>query len=229
MWCVLPVSLVMAEDKKTDPAKPATPEKKAEPTKPADDKKPDPAAKPAIPASTGGKDLTAIINTDKGEIRLKLFPNEAPLTVANFVNLAQRGFYDGLKFHRVIADFMIQGGDPDGNGRGGPGYKFKDETTPSLKHDGPGVLSMANAGPGTNGSQFFITHKATPHLDLKHTVFGKVTAGQDVVNKIAKDDVMKTIKIEGDTKALLEQNKAQLDEWNKILDAAKKAAAEKKP
>lgn len=184
----------------------------------AEDKK---AAEPPKAAT-----LSAVITTDKGEIKLDLYPDEAPLTVMNFCNLAQRGYYDGLKFHRVIKDFMIQGGDPTGSGSGGPGYKFKDETTPKLKHEGPGILSMANAGPGTNGSQFFITHKATPHLDGKHTVFGKVTTGQDVVNKIAQNDVMKTIRIVGDTKALFEKNKAQLDEWNKILDEKfpKKAA-----
>lgn len=162
--------------------------------------------------------LTAVITTDKGEIRLELYADQAPLTVANFANLAQRGFYDGLKFHRVIADFMIQGGDPLGTGSGGPGYKFDDEVNTGLKHDGPGILSMANSGPKTNGSQFFITHKATPWLDGKHTVFGKVLSGQDVVNKIAQGDVMKTVRIEGDTSALYAKNKEKLDEWNKILD-----------
>lgn len=183
----------------------------------------------SAPAAKGGE-LKAVITTDKGEMHIQLYPEDAPLTVANFCNLAQRGFYDGLKFHRVVPDFVIQGGDPDGNGRGGPGYKFKDEIS-SKKHDGPGILSMANAGPGTNGSQFFVTHKATPHLDGKHTVFGKVTQGQDVVMKISKDDVMKSVKIIGDTTALFEANKAQLDEWNKILDAKypKKGAAAPTP
>jgi peptidyl-prolyl cis-trans isomerase B (cyclophilin B) len=178
----------------------------------------------------GSKDLIAVVKTAKGDIRLKLTPDETPLTVMSFVNLAQRGYYDGLKFHRVIADFMIQGGDPTGTGSGGPGYKFKDEFNPKLRHDGPGVLSMANAGAGTNGSQFFITHKATPHLDDKHSVFGKVLSGQEVVNKIAKDDVMTTIVIEGDASALFEKNKDQLAEWNKILDSKfpRKGGSEKK-
>lgn len=164
-------------------------------------------------------DLIAVIKTDKGDIRLKLFPDEASLTVTSFVNLAQRGYYDGLKFHRVIKDFMIQGGDPTGTGSGGPGYQFKDEFSPKLKHDTPGILSMANAGAGTNGSQFFITHVPTPHLDNKHSIFGKVLAGQDVVNKIAGGDVMKSVTIEGDTTALFAKNKDQLDAWNKTLDA----------
>ncbi len=112
------------------------------------------------------------------------------MTVANFVNLAQRGYYDGLKFHRVIANFMIQGGDPTGTGRGGPGYSFADEFSPSLRHNSAGTLSMANAGPSTNGSQFFITHGPTPHLDDVHSIFGKVSSGQDVVDAIAQDDVM---------------------------------------
>jgi len=176
------------------------------------------------------KELIAVISTTKGEIRLKLTPDETPLTVANFVNLAQRGYYNGLKFHRVIGDFMIQGGDPTGTGSGGPGYKFEDEIVPTLKHDSAGILSMANAGKGTNGSQFFITHKATPHLDGKHTVFGRVVSGQDVVNAIAKDDVMTTVTIQGDTTALFEKAKEKVAEWNKILDEKfpRKDAGEKK-
>lgn len=139
--------------------------------------------------------LTATIKTNRGDIRLSLFADAAPVTVANFANLAQKGFYNGLKFHRVIADFMIQTGCPKGTGTGGPGYTFADEFHPDLKHDSPGVLSMANAGPNTNGSQFFITHVPTPWLDGKHSVFGKVIEGQDVVNKIKQGDTMKTVTI----------------------------------
>ncbi len=162
-------------------------------------------------------DLKAVIKTGKGDIHLELFPAEAPLTVTNFVNLAQRGYYNGLKFHRVIDDFMIQGGDPTGTGSGGPGYKFGDEFSPRLRHDKPGILSMANAGPGTNGSQFFITHVSTPWLDDKHTVFGHVTSGQEVVNKIKQGDVMESVVIEGDPSPLFETHKDQLEAWNKKL------------
>jgi len=139
--------------------------------------------------------------------------------VPNFVNLAQKGFYNGVTFHRVIADFMVQGGDPTGTGAGGPGYRFEDEFDPSLKHDGPGVLSMANAGPGTNGSQFFITHVATPWLNGKHSVFGKVVKGQDVVNAIQQGDKIEKITIAGDTKALFENPKVKdkLTAWNGVL------------
>ena len=164
--------------------------------------------------------LTAIIETNKGKIKLRLFDEKAPFTVANFVNLANRGFYNGLAFHRVIPDFMVQGGCPLGNGTGGPGYRFDDECVPELRHDKPGVLSMANAGPGTNGSQFFITHLATPWLDMKHTVFGEVVSAEDqgVVDSIATRDKIETVTIEGDTAALLEKTKAKLDEWNEVLD-----------
>ena len=146
--------------------------------------------------------IYAKVNTNKGEIQLQLTFDQTPLTVANFVSLAEgtntqvdsiysgKPYYDGLTFHRVIQDFMIQGGDPTGTGQGGPGYRFDDEIVPELKHDGPGVLSMANAGPGTNGSQFFITHKETPWLDGKHTVFGRVTEGQSVVDSIAQNDTI---------------------------------------
>lgn len=138
---------------------------------------------------------TATIKTTRGTIKLKLFPDKTPRTVDNFVTLAKKGFYNGLKFHRVIANFMIQTGCPEGTGRGGPGYKFKDEFHPDLKHDGPGVLSMANAGPNTNGSQFFITHVACPHLDGKHSVFGRVLEGQEVVNAIRQGDKMESVTI----------------------------------
>ena len=141
------------------------------------------------------KNYTASIETNRGTIELELYPQHAPQTVNNFVFLAGQGYYDGVKFHRVIADFMIQTGDPTGTGRGGPGYKFADECKGNpLKHE-RGVISMANAGPNTNGSQFFITHVATPHLNGKHTVFGKVTKGQDVVDAIRQGDVMTTVKV----------------------------------
>lgn len=138
---------------------------------------------------------TATIQTTRGAIKLQLFADKTPKTVENFVKLANKGFYNGLKFHRVIADFMIQTGCPEGTGRGGPGYRFADEFHPTLKHDGPGVLSMANAGPNTNGSQFFITHVACPHLDNKHSVFGRVIEGQDVVNAIRQGDKMESVTI----------------------------------
>ncbi len=146
--------------------------------------------------------LIANFDTDRGAIRVELAAAEAPLTVANFVNLARRGFYDGLNFHRVIADFMIQGGCPEGSGRGGPGYRFEDETGNGLRHE-RGVLSMANAGPNTNGSQFFITHVACPWLDGRHTVFGKVVAGMDVVDAVKQGDRIRSVTIEGDAEAAL--------------------------
>jgi len=166
-------------------------------------------------------DLTAVLNTDKGPIRLKLFADVAPVTVANFVNLVQRGFYDGLKFHRVIADFMIQGGCPHGIGNGGPGYRFEDECSPKARHDKPGVLSMANAGPGTNGSQFFITHTATPWLDGKHTVFGEVVSAADqaVVDAIRQGDLIQTAVVEGDASALLAAQAERVAQWNAALGA----------
>ncbi len=165
-------------------------------------------------------DLKAVFETDKGTINVTLFADKTPLTVASFVNLAQRGYYDGLNFHRVINDFMIQGGCPEGTGTGGPGYRFADECCAELTHDGPGVLSMANAGPGTNGSQFFITHVATPHLDGKHTVFGKVEGetDQEVVNAIAGRDGLVKVTIEGDTTALLAKMSNEVSAWNKVLD-----------
>jgi cyclophilin family peptidyl-prolyl cis-trans isomerase len=137
------------------------------------------------------KSYSAILNTDKGNITLKLFADKVPLTVNNFVFLARQGFYDGTIFHRVISDFMVQGGDPTGTGMGGPGYKFLDEFNSNLRHDKPGVLSMANSGPNTNGSQFFITHIATPWLDNKHSVFGQVTDGMDTLFSIPPRDPSK--------------------------------------
>ena len=168
--------------------------------------------------------MTALIQTTKGDIRLRLFPDRAPLTVLNFVNLAKKGFYDGLTFHRVIPDFMIQGGCPLGTGAGGPGYRFKDEFSKDLRHDRGGRLSMANAGPNTNGSQFFITHVPTPWLDDKHTIFGEVMGEEDrkVVDSIVKGDKITAIVIEGDSTALAEEHKEQLDSWNKVLAAANK-------
>jgi len=162
--------------------------------------------------------LIAIFDTDRGPIRVELAADKAPLTVANFVNLAKRGFYDGLNFHRVIPDFMIQGGCPEGSGRGGPGYRFEDEANNGLGHD-RGVLSMANAGPNTNGSQFFITHVSTPWLNGKHTVFGKVVDGLDVVDAVKQGDAIKSVKIEGDADAALAAKADRVAEWNKVLAA----------
>ena len=164
--------------------------------------------------------LTALFTTSRGPIRVNLFADKTPITVANFVNLAQRGYYNGLTFHRVIPDFMIQGGCPNGSGTGGPGYRFEDEIVPSLKHNSGGVLSMANAGPGTNGSQFFITHVATPWLDGKHTVFGMVDGPDDqkVVDAVRGGDTIDSIAIQGDTTALFEKAGAHLEKWNAILD-----------
>jgi peptidyl-prolyl cis-trans isomerase B (cyclophilin B) len=164
--------------------------------------------------------INVTMKTNKGDIHLRLHDEKTPITVANFVNLAKRGYYDGKTFHRVIPDFMIQGGCPEGSGRGGPGYKFGDEFDASLKHDKPGVLSMANAGPGTNGSQFFITHGPTPWLDGKHSVFGEVVGAedQDVVNKIIGDDKIEKVIVEGDVDALLEKQSDQVAKWNEVLD-----------
>jgi peptidyl-prolyl cis-trans isomerase B (cyclophilin B) len=170
---------------------------------------------------TATNDLQAHIVTGRGTIHIRLFADQAPLTVANFVNLANRKYYDGLAFHRVIPEFMIQGGCPEGSGRGGPGYKFEDEIVPALKHDKAGVLSMANAGPGTNGSQFFITHVPTPWLDGKHTVFGQILSGDDraIVDAVRAGEKIGSITIKGDYAPLLEKQKTRIDQWNKILDA----------
>ena len=163
--------------------------------------------------------MKATIKTNRGNINLDLFPDKAKLTVSNFANLSQRKFYNNLTFHRVIDDFMIQGGCPIGTGSGDPGYKFKDEFSPELKHDKPGILSMANSGPNTNGSQFFITHLETPWLNNKHTVFGEVSdaESQDVVNSIRQNDLIENIEIIGDSSPDSEVDE-HLTEWNEILD-----------
>ena len=162
--------------------------------------------------------LKAQFKTSKGNINVELFADKTPLTVANFTNLAKRGYYNGLSFHRVIDNFMIQGGCPLGTGTGGPGYQFKDEFSPDLKHNRPGILSMANAGVGTNGSQFFITHAETPWLDGAHTVFGSVISDEDlnVVNSIKQSDVIESIAIEGDI-SFTPEVQAQVDKWNEVL------------
>ena len=163
--------------------------------------------------------MEAHIKTNKGKIKLKLFFEQTPITVANFINLSNRGYYDNLLFHRVIDNFMIQGGCPNGTGMGGPGYNFQDEFHPDLKHDKPGILSMANAGPGTNGSQFFITHIETPWLDNNHTVFGEVLEkdDQNVVNNIVQGDKIESIEIIGNTKFEDTINDL-IKSWNDILD-----------
>jgi peptidyl-prolyl cis-trans isomerase B (cyclophilin B) len=164
--------------------------------------------------------LKAVVETNKGVINLSLYGNKAPMTVANFVNLSNRGYYDNLTFHRVVQDFMIQGGCPLGTGTGGPGYTFNDEFDETLFHEGAGILSMANAGPNTNGSQFFITHKSTPWLDGKHSVFGVVESDADmaVVNEIVVGDTIITITITGDATALMEYEKENIAKWDTILD-----------
>ncbi len=186
-------------------------------------------------ALKGKEGVFAVIETEKGDIVLELFYKDTPLTVTNFVGLAEgtldaakgKPFYDGLKFHRVISDFMIQGGDPNGTGAGGPGYKFADEWCDKYSFDGPGYLAMANAGANTNGSQFFITHVPTDWLNGKHTIFGKVVTGQDVVNAVAQGDHMKKITIIRQGKDA-EAFKATQAEWNKAAETQKKVAAEKK-
>ncbi len=162
-------------------------------------------------------DINIVLKTSKGNIEAVLYAGDVSVTVANFLNLASRGYYDGISFHRVIPNFMIQGGDPTGTGSGGPGYRFEDEFRPHLKHDKAGIFSMANAGPSTNGSQFFITHGATPHLDHKHTVFGHVRVGQDVVDSIAQGDTITGIDIVDSPEALFAAQADRIQEWNSNL------------
>ena len=159
------------------------------------------------------------IMTEKGDININLLPEKSPVTVANFVNLAKKGYYDGLKFHRVIDNFMAQGGDPTGTGAGGPGYRFEDEVNNGLNFSKAGKLAMANAGPGTNGSQFFITTVPTEWLNGNHTIFGEVVSDDDlkVVKKLSNGDVMKKVVVEGDVDTFLKTQKNRVDSWNKTL------------
>ncbi|MBG69047.1 MAG: peptidylprolyl isomerase [Roseibacillus sp.] len=173
-------------------------------------------------------DIKITLNTSKGAIDISLFAGDTPVTCASFLNLATKGFYDGLIFHRVIKDFMIQGGCPEGSGRGNPGYQFENECLPHRSHDSSGKLSMANAGPNTNGSQFFITHTATQFLDGKHTVFGEVTGGQDVVDAIAtsptvpgdrpsEDITIDSVTVHDSTEDLFEDQKSRIADWNSAM------------
>lgn len=163
-------------------------------------------------------EIDVTLKTEQGEIEATLFAGKVPTTCANFLNLAKHDFYEELTFHRVVDDFMIQGGDPEGSGRGGPGYQFDDEFHSDLRHDRAGTLSMANSGPNTNGSQFFITHKPTPHLDDKHSVFGRVTDGQSVVDSISEDDRILEITVHDSTEELFEDQQTKIEEWNHHLE-----------
>jgi len=178
------------------------------------EEKKEPTATPVANESKPVNDIKIILHTSKGDIEATIFASKVPMTAANYLNLAKKGYYNGITFHRVIPNFMIQGGDPTATGTGGPGYKFADEIVPTLKHDKAGIFSMANAGPGTNGSQFFITHLPTPHLDGKHTVFGEVTKGQDVVNKIEKGDKITTIDVLDATDDLFKAQASNIEKWN---------------
>jgi peptidyl-prolyl cis-trans isomerase B (cyclophilin B) len=178
-----------------------------------------PVAKAPVEVPQVVRDVDIVLKTNRGDIEATLYATKTPVTVANFLNLAKRGYYDGLTFHRVIEGFMIQGGDPRGNGTGGPGYKFEDEIHPALCHNAAGMFSMANSGPRTNGSQFFITHGATAWLDGKHTVFGKVTRGKRVVDSIRKGDVIESITVLAPTDALFAEQAARIAEWNAVLEA----------
>ena len=164
--------------------------------------------------------IEAVIKTNTGDLNLILFPDKTPMTTANFVNLAQHGYYDGIKFHRVIEDFMAQGGDPTGTGAGGPGYKFSDEVNNGLNFSEPGKLAMANAGPNTNGSQFFITTVPTTWLNDKHTIFGELKSEEDmkILKSIKQGDVIESVTIKGEgLDKFLEDNKESIDKWNKVL------------
>ncbi len=172
----------------------------------------------AEPEPARVRDIDIVLHTSKGDIEATLLATKTPVTVANFLNLTKRGYYDGLTFHRVIANFMIQGGDPTGTGRGGPGYQFEDEIHPALRHTRAGLLSMANAGRGTNGSQFFVTHNATPWLDGKHTIFGKVTKGQSVVDSIQQGATINSIDVLGSTDALFRDQQQRIAQWNTALN-----------
>lgn len=174
-------------------------------------------SKPAALAAL--EDIHATLKTSRGSIKIALHAEKAPVTVANFLNLAKRGYYNGVTFHRVVPDFVIQGGDPTGTGKGGPGYFIENEIAPDLKHDRAGVLSMARKSePDTNGSQFFITLDATPHLDGGYSVFGKVVSGIEVVEKISAGDTIESIEIHDSTDPLFTKMEKRLDEWNRILD-----------
>lgn len=178
---------------------------------------------PAAGATASLPDIRFVMHTDKGDIEGKLFPSKAPVTVASFLNLAKRGFYNGLTFHRIIPAFMAQGGDPTGTGAGNPGYRFEDEFTKDLRFDKAGQLAMANSGPATNGSQFFITHVPTPHLNDKHTIFGQVTKGQgEVVMALKPGDHIKGIDVLDSTDALFAAESDKLTTWNATLDKNKR-------
>ena len=172
------------------------------------------ASNPNKKDTSSMKDIRIVLKTTKGNIDLTLFPSKAPVTVASFLNLAQKGKYNGVVFHRVIKDFMIQGGDPTGTGRGDFGYRFEDECVPELRFDKPGYLAMANAGPNTNGSQFFITHVPTPWLNGKHTIFGTVTKGQEVVNAVEQGDKILGIEILDDVDELFAAMAERIAEFN---------------
>jgi peptidyl-prolyl cis-trans isomerase B (cyclophilin B) len=165
------------------------------------------------------KDVRIVMHTSQGDIEAILFATKTPVTVANFLNLAKRSYYNGLTFHRVIPNFMIQGGDPTGTGRGGPGYQFEDEFHPALRHNRAGLFSMANAGPRTNGSQFFITHNETPWLDRKHSIFGKVTKGQRVVDAIRQGATIDSIDVLDSIEVLFREQKQRIAQWNAALTA----------